>query len=151
MAWWMDDWSDWAKRTAEQNEEFRRKLFDRGEYDGYLLYRDDQPVGWCQCGPRDRLPNLVGEFGFKPEADVWALTCFLIVPGYRKRGLMRKLVAAVLDDLRTRGVTTVEAYPKTSRHLDDIDLWNGPEQVFLDAGFSLLREAGARRIYRRVL
>ena len=58
VAWWVPTWDGWGNRTASENRELRESLCERGEYDGYLLYLDGAPVGWCQVGPRDRLEKL---------------------------------------------------------------------------------------------
>src|SRR5215475_14443511 len=67
VAWWTPTWQGWGERTAEQNRALREQLCDRGEYDGYLLYQGDQPVGWCQAGQRDRLRKLVQQFDLPPN------------------------------------------------------------------------------------
>jgi GNAT superfamily N-acetyltransferase len=139
-AWWVPTWEGWGERTAEQNRSLRRSLIDQGEYDGYILYFDDLPVGWCQVGQRDRLTKLVVQFELVPDAGTWAITCFLILPEWRGHRLAKKLLAGVLDDLAKRGVTRVEAYPKRGPGLDAQDLWNGPESIYLRAGFSVVRD-----------
>lgn len=139
-AWHVPTWEGWGERTAAENRAVRESLLDRGEYDGYLLYVDDEPAGWCQVGPRDRLPKLVGQFGLTPDAEAWAITCFLIAPAQRGQGLAGQLLRAVLADLRARGVRYVEAFPKRGADLDALDLWNGPEGMFRRAGFRVVQE-----------
>ena len=80
VAWWVPTWEGWGQRTADENLTLRESLFQLGEYDGYLLYVDGEPAGWCQCGPRDRLPKLLEEYRLEPDPEVWAITCFLIAP-----------------------------------------------------------------------
>ena len=79
VAWWVPDWNGWSERTAAENRAFREELFARGEHDGYLCYDDGAPVGWCQCGPRDRLPKLLRTYGLEPDSSVWAVSCFHVV------------------------------------------------------------------------
>lgn len=145
-AWWVPTWDGWGARTADQNRAARERLLDRGQYDGYLLYVDDAPAGWCQAGPRDRLPKLVRQFGLAPDATTWAITCFFIAPAQRGQGLARHLLAAVLDDLRDRGVRRVEAFPKRGADLDALDVWNGPEGMFRRAGFQVVQDDPARPV-----
>jgi GNAT superfamily N-acetyltransferase len=140
IAWWMTTWDGFQDRTAEENRCLREDLFDVGEYDGYLLYADDEPVGWCQAGPRDRLELLVQKYNLPPDPDAWAITCFQIVPRHRRKGLATRLLSEVLQDLRRRGVKRVEAYPNRGENLDAEDLWNGPEAMFAKVGFKMLRE-----------
>jgi GNAT superfamily N-acetyltransferase len=145
-AWWVPTWEGWSERTAEQNRSLRRSLIDSGEYDGYLIYLDDRPAGWCQAGRRDRLTKLVDQFELVPDADTWAITCFLILPEWRGRGLAGKLLSGVLDDLAQRGALRVEAYPRRGSGLDAQDLWNGPESTYLQAGFSVVRDDPRRPV-----
>ena len=141
-AWWVPTWDGWGERTAEQNHALRDELFARNEYDGYLLYRDGAPVGWCQVGPRDRLPKLVAQFELEPDPETWAITCFVVAPRDRRRGLASALLGDVVRDLAARGVRRVEAYPRLGEGLDEVELWNGPAAMFRRAGFQLVRELG---------
>jgi ribosomal protein S18 acetylase RimI-like enzyme len=145
-AWWVPEWEGWAERTAEQNRAVREELLEKGEYDGYLLYRGGQPIGWCQVGPRDRLTKLCEQFGLNPDPEAWAITCFLIHPAYRRRGFARSLLRAVLDDLPARGARRVEAYPRRGPDLDPLDLWDGTESLFLEAGFEVIQEDPVRPV-----
>jgi GNAT superfamily N-acetyltransferase len=144
VAWWVPTWQGWGERSAAQNRLLRDSLCDAGEYDGYLLYVDAAPAGWCQAGPRDRLVKLVRQFDLPPDPHTWAITCFLIAAPYRRQGLSGHLLQAVLADLRSRGVPRLEAYPKRGPGLDESDLWNGPEALFLATGFKVLRDDSPR-------
>jgi GNAT superfamily N-acetyltransferase len=121
-------------------------LCEAGEYDGYLLYVDGDPVAWCQVGPRDRLQKLVAQFELSPSPATWAITCFLVAPGFRRRGLASHFLQQVIADLRHRGVRRVEAFPKRGRSLSEGDLWSGPEAMFRRAGFGLVRDDPIRPI-----
>lgn len=146
VAWWVGTWDGWGERSVEDNLALRNRLLDAGEYDGYLLYVDDQPAGWCQVGPRDRLSKLAQQFHLAPDAQTWAITCFLIAPAYRRQGLAAHLLRDVLIDLRARDVQRVEAFPKRGAQLEVDDLWNGPEAMFIDAGFQVVRDDATRPV-----
>ena len=140
IAWWVPTWDGWGDRTAEGNRALREELFDRGEYDGYLLFVEEgggeQPVGWCQVGPRDRLTKLARQFALEPAPDTWAITCFFVAPAYRRQGLVRELVQQVLRDIAQRGAREVEAFPKLGDDLDAEDLWTGPRALLEAEGFA---------------
>lgn len=143
VAWWVPTWDGWGERTAEENRTLRDRLFDRGEYDGYLLYADGIPAAWCQVGPRDRLEKLARQYGLAPDPGAWAVTCFQTAPAFRRRGLAARLLREVLADLPGRGARRVEAFPKRTTETDPMELWTGPEELFRRAGFRVVRE-GAR-------
>ncbi|UCD18000.1 MAG: GNAT family N-acetyltransferase [Candidatus Zixiibacteriota bacterium] len=147
VAWWTPTWDGWADRSASENRKLREELFERGEYDGYLLYVDDSPVGWCQCGPRDRLEKLCSSYRLEPDADAWAITCFVLAPKYRGIGLAHFFLAETLKDLERRGVKYVHAFPRRGTELPDDDVWTGPEMLFKKTGFTLYREHPAYPVY----
>ena len=70
---------------------------------------------------------------------MWAVTCFVVRRTARKRGLAGALLAGAVELARQGGATVVEGYPidlaerpKTS----SAELYHGPLQVFLRAGFT---------------
>jgi len=144
--WWLPEGGDWSKRTADENREQREQLLDHGEYDGYIAYSGGKPVGWCQVGRRDRLPYLKKRMELEPSPEVWGITCFFILPDFRKKGVATEMLRAVLADLRSKGVRRVEAYPRREAKHDDESLWNGPEQIFTREGFKVVREDARRPV-----
>lgn len=147
VAWWVTTWDGWGERTAEENLALRERLFGRGEYDGYLGYLEETPVAWCQVGPRDRLEKLTRELELAPGPACWAITCFVVAPGLRRRGLATGLLEAVLSDLGERGVSRVEAYPRTGEGLDAGELWTGAAATHARAGFEHVKDAGRRAVF----
>jgi GNAT superfamily N-acetyltransferase len=151
VAWWTPTWDGWGDRTIDENRRLRESLLERGEYDGYLLYVDGAPAGWCQVGPRDRLEKLRRQFDLAPDPDTWAITCFQIAPAYRRQGHATFLFAEVLRDLTHRGARRVEAFPKRGEGLAVDDLWNGPESMFRAAGFTVARDDPKRPVLEYVV
>nr|MBN2278246.1 GNAT family N-acetyltransferase [candidate division Zixibacteria bacterium] len=147
VAWWAPTWQGWMERTAEENRRMREQLFDVEQYDGYLMYDGDKPIGWCQVGPRDRLHKLVLEYKLARDSDAWAITCFIIIPKYREIGLGRYMLEQVLKDLQKKGVKYVQAFPRRGKDLAVEDLWTGPERFFEKAGFELERDDPKYPIY----
>lgn len=118
---------------------------------GYFLYVDGEPARWCQCGPRDRLAELVSQYRLDPDPAVWAITCFFVIPARRASGLAHRLLAGVVEGLRSRGVERVEAFPRRGEDLPPDDVWTGPEPLFRAAGFAVLREDARRPVYEIAL
>lgn len=151
VAWWTPTWDNWGSRTAEENRSLREKLFDQGEWDGYLMYVDDEPVGWCRCGPRDRLTKLCQQYDLTLNPEVWVVTCFVIVPAYRGQGLLHQFFAEVLKDLKRRRIRYVQGFPRRGEDLMTDDLWTGPEMLFQKAGFKVERDDSNFPIYGKWL
>lgn len=151
VAWWVETWEGWDKRTAAENRALRDELFAAGTFDGYLAYEDNDPVGWCQALPRDRLLKIRNQFGLEPDEGTWAIGCFFIHPEHRRLGIARRMLAEVLIDLPERGAKRVEAYPKRVAGGDAGDLWNGPEALFRASGFVTLKDDPVRPVLVRAL
>ncbi len=146
-AWWAPTWEGWGQRAAAENRALRQKIFEEGRHDGFLLYADGRPAGWCQCGPRDRLEKLRAQYALTPDPEAWAVTCFVVLPAWRRAGMAHRLLAGVLEELRRRGVKRVQGFPKRGEGLEDGEVWTGPELVFVKAGFALERDDPRRPIY----
>jgi GNAT superfamily N-acetyltransferase len=147
VAWWTKTWEEFANRSQEDNEKQRTELFSHGQYDGYILYIDEKPVGWCQTGPRDRLEKLVPQYELIRNDSTWAITCISIIPDFRGMGLTNRFVKEVLDNLKERGVTQVQAFPVRGTQ----DPWTGPESVYKRAGFAMIKDHPQRPIYEKLL
>ncbi|BAS27427.1 GNAT family N-acetyltransferase [Limnochorda pilosa] len=141
VAWEVPTWEGWEARTEEENRDLRERLWAQGQYDGYLLYRQEEPLAWCRVGPRSRWPKLCRSFGLDPTEDVYAFTCFGIRQEAMGQGLMHTFLRLVLADLRRRGVRAVEAFPrKLEGQVEPGELWMGPASLFDRAGFVTVRE-----------
>lgn len=95
---------------------------------GLIAYLDGAPVGWCGLGPRAAMPRLVNSRTIPVVDDlpVWAIGCFRIRVGYRRRGVARALLTAAVAYAREYGAPAIEAYP--------ID----PEGSRVDVGFGFV-------------
>jgi GNAT superfamily N-acetyltransferase len=109
---------------------------------GYLASVEGVPAGWCGVGVRTETPRLTRSRTIPTidDAPVWSIGCFLIRPGYRRSGIAKALLGAVIDAAEAASAPGVEAYP--------ID----PEgrRVGAGAGFvgiaSMFDAAGFRRV-----
>jgi len=134
VAWWVPSWDGWGERTAAENAALREELCNAGEYDGLLAFAGDEPVGWCQLGRRDRLEKLVLQLELDPSPETWAVTCFLVAPHARGRGVARALLDAAIETARAEGASRLEGYPRQGKTGSE-DAWTGPEPLFREAGF----------------
>jgi GNAT superfamily N-acetyltransferase len=133
----------WQLAQPDENRAAKRMLVDEGRTHGLLAYEAGEVVATVQFEPRDTLVKLTARMpyrGLAPHAATWSITCFRVLEAHRRRGIATALLAATLDQLRGRGATRVEAYPRRGDDLRDEEVWTGPESLFARAGFRVTRE-----------
>jgi GNAT superfamily N-acetyltransferase len=129
-----------------------------GTTSGLVAYLDGEPVGWCAVEPRTAYQGLlrnnrvpwVGRAEDKNDASVWAITCFLIRVGFRKRGISVELARAAVDFAREHGARALEGYPITTKEVILEELHVGTEGVFARAGFVQVSHPTPRRLVMRI-
>jgi len=80
---------------------------------GYIAYLGAVPVGWIGVSVRTETPRLMGSRTIPAIDDlpVWSIGCFQISPGYRRRGIAKALLNAVVWAAQAADAPGVEAYP----------------------------------------
>jgi GNAT superfamily N-acetyltransferase len=130
-------------RRARLQEQTREALAP-----GVLAYIGGEPVGWSGFAPRSSLERLVRSRTILPLDDrpVWSIVCFLVRPGFRRRGVARALLGGVIDYARKQGAAGLEAYPvdNEGRRVDTAFAYVGLTSLFESAGFQRIRETDAR-------
>lgn len=128
----------------------RERILAEGRSDGFLLYRDGRPVGWCQAAPRHGLPLLVR--GLPPDSNVWAISCFVLLPEAKGQGLSHEFLRFVLGELRRRGVARVQAFAcRYGPGEDAREFVEFPESLCRRAGMALEQDHPMRPIYSLAL
>jgi len=144
--WWQASHEGWGDRTCEQNRQFREELFTRNIFDGYLLYLNDIPQGWCQCGPRDQWTTLLKKYNLEPDPMIWAINCFVINPEEAGKGLSHLFLNEILIALKSMGVARVQSFPHMGDDLKREDVWPGPATIFQKAGFITIKPDDRRPV-----
>lgn len=69
-------------------EQAMRRLCERDHPPGVVTYRDGEPVGWCNIGPRTEITRLARSRLIRPvdELPVWSIVCVIVRPGHRRTG-----------------------------------------------------------------
>ena len=134
---------------------------ESGRTSGLVAYLDGKPVGWCAVEPRTAYPRLLlktrvpweGRSEDKTDDSVWAVTCFVIRAGFRRRGLNRALARAAVDFALERGARALEGYPLITQPGQEItwgELHVGSRSVFAAAGFTEVSHPTVRRLVMRI-
>jgi GNAT superfamily N-acetyltransferase len=153
----------WASVGAEELAFRLREQTDCGHPEsattsGLVAYLDGEPVGWCAVEPRTAYPRLLrnnrvpwaGRTEDKTDDGVWAVTCFVIRTGFRRRGVSRALARAAVDFARQRGARALEGYPMTTKDVLVGELHVGTQGIFAAAGFAEVSRPSRRRVVMRI-
>lgn len=105
---------------------------------GVLGYVTGQPVVWCAVAPRSAYRAVMRSKTLPiddPEDEtIWAVNCFFVKRGNRRRGLTDPMIEAAADYARESGARILEAYPVAN---PPGDFSRGFLGTFLAAGFSI--------------
>jgi GNAT superfamily N-acetyltransferase len=118
-----------------------------------VLEVDGEPEAYCQFGPLSAYPRarrvreLYAQLPVSPLPAV--ITCIATTAAVRRRGLARRLVEAVTDDLAGRGFSAVEAYPEPDVAPDATSAAN--RAFWLACGFDLAVDDPRFPVVRREL
>jgi GNAT superfamily N-acetyltransferase len=120
---------------------------------GLVAYLDGEPVGWCAVDPRSDNPRLlshvpgpwVGRNEDKHDETVWAVTCFVVRAGFRRRGISEALAKHAVDFARSRGARALEGYPNLVERG-----FQGSLGIFQAAGFEEVSRPSRQRVVMRI-
>jgi GNAT superfamily N-acetyltransferase len=156
--WFQHDRPGFYATSAPQRRAALQQQFAEPVPPGVLAYDDaGTPAGWCAIAPRADYQRLrTYPMAVTQDADgLWAVTCFVVRVGYRRKGLAEFLLDGAIDLARRHGARTIEAYPVDTsiRKAMAYELRHGPLSVFLRAGFHQVgdRPAPARPVVRRAV
>lgn len=126
------------------NREAKRALVQEGRAHGMLVYCGEDPVGWCQFGPKAELPRIDGKRRYAPTAEnPWRITCLFIAPGHRRLGFARLAVVESIRSMKELGAGAIEAYPVEGGSTANF-LWAGTPHLFEGAGLSRVAPLGKK-------
>jgi len=115
---------------------------------GVIAYVEGQIVGWCGLGVRSEMERLVRSRTIPAVDDrpVWAIVCFLVHKGFRRRGVARALLHGAIESARLHGAPAIEAYPvePAGKRIDATFAYVGTVAMFESQGFHRVLETSAR-------
>lgn len=122
-------------------EQAMRRLCDGGHPPGVVTYRDGEPVGWCNIGPRAEITRLSRSRLIRPVDDlpVWSIVCVVVRPGHRGQGVTAPLLEGAVAYAASRGAPAVEAHPVDPPGRMDLTMaFVGTKPMFERAGFRVV-------------
>lgn len=115
-----------------------RALCERDVPPGVIAYRDGEPVGWCNIGPREDIPKLATSRLMRPVDDVpvWSIVCVVVRGGHRRQGVTRRLLEGAVTWAASHGAVAVEAHPvDPPGRMDTTMAFVGTRSMFEPLGF----------------
>ena len=146
---------EYHKRSRAKNKSALHRIVGQGSPPGLLAFDGEQAIAWCQLTPRQDLCWLNRKQVFEPvdDAKVWALSCFYIRRGYRRRGVMTALIVEALKAAKRANAPALEAYPvDTAQPGSTSNVFTGTVSTFRRLGFrTVARRQASRPIMRHDL
>lgn len=155
--------NEWLERCAFRPEENAAELaaaVTSSAPEGRGLVAIDERgdvVGWLKLTPRASVPKLRAlpvyrNHDLGDDRVTYSIGCVLVRPDARGHGVVRALVEAAPGFAEAWGAKTIEAYPRRSAEpLHPEEAWQGPEKVFVDAGFRPVVDVAPYPVYQRNL
>jgi GNAT superfamily N-acetyltransferase len=111
------------------------------------MHTDGAIIGWMKLAPASALGKIYEQrvyrrlpcFGGERQ-DVYTIGCFLVDAAHRRRGIARALVAGGIAAARAWGARAIEAFPRRSETATACELWTGPPEALLSAGFTVVHD-----------
>lgn len=122
-------------------EQAMRRLCERENPPGVVTYRDGEPVGWCNVGPRSEITRLARSRLIRPidNVPVWSIICVIVRPGHRRQGVTHHLIEGAVQYAGSRAAPAVEAYPVDPPGRMDLTMaFVGTRAMFERAGFRVV-------------
>jgi GNAT superfamily N-acetyltransferase len=149
---------DWPAMSGSQNRTAMQARIEVGATEGFLAFDGEEVVGWLNAQPRHELPHCFDRMRIEPtplpcEAfEAAVIVCFVVAPQRRRQGISRALLVAALASFAARGLKVVDAFPfKSGASELAADHYHGSLSLFLDQGFTVLREDETLTAVRKML
>ncbi|MGI6199921.1 MAG: GNAT family N-acetyltransferase [Christensenellales bacterium] len=157
----VDEEANFSTKAARRD--YAIQAVKDGRIQGYLAYRGDEVVGWCNANAKSACLKCKGwqmmngkRKGFipteeaTPQVRVKSVFCFTIAPKARRQGVATELLARVCQDAAQEGFDFVEAYPDREV-TDNAEDFVGYAQMYLRQGFEVYHETNRKRVMRKPL
>lgn len=157
-------WCMWPRITStdfrNMSKDGRKRAFRscvaKGPVPGLLLYEKGVPIGWVAVSPRSDVIRFEMAKTSQREPDLdpsrhYAITCFYVRTGHRKRGLMTDLAKAAIDYAKKKKAAALDVCPiDTEKPLMWGEGFVGIESVFRALGFKEIARRSPRRPLMRL-
>lgn len=137
--------------TRELSRSMIINRIDENELSGYLVFKNNKPIGWCNVNNRLNYQRLLRDYNLidNPDDKVCSVVCFLIHPDYRRKGISQKIIERVILDYSNTTYDYIEAYPKKGD--SSTSNFNGPLELYKRNNFKMHKEYDNYYVMRKTL
>lgn len=145
---WFHPRTDPSEREQLGNQEFKRRLVERGEAHAALVLDGDTAIAWAQYGTIAELPNIHHRKQWERTVEQppdYRITCLFVDRDHRRQGVAAVAVRGALALIAAAGGGRVEAYPHdlpAGKKTSSSFLYNATRTMYADLGFSYDRPKG---------
>ena len=148
------EWEAQCAITPECNEQaLHRDLAAKNEraFGCIAETKQGEIVGWLKLAPRKVISKLLMRVPYRAldeDGNLYSIACMMVRPDVRRKGIARALLHEAVSFARENS-SVLEAYPRRiSGVVYDGELHMGHEELFLELGFTLVRESLQYPVYR---
>lgn len=125
-------------KTALRNAS--AEFIQNGTLQGYLVYDGSLVIGFVNANDKSAYRRLdedqtasafLREYS---EGRIKAVTCFIIAPEYRSKGIATAVLQYICEDAKKAGYSAVEGYPRIYPKRFDFP-YHGPVRLYEKTGF----------------
>lgn len=140
-------------KTKEERRQKAKVLIENGTMQGYLIYENEDIVGWCNTDDKMSYVPICENDEFitdnREKGKIKVLYCIDIAPAYRGKGIANQIMKKVCEDAKAEGYLIVEGFPFKDTNLPY--QYRGPIHLYEKHGFEKLKEGPWYYIMRKDL
>lgn len=141
--------------SREERRDHAIQFVRAGSLQGYLAYRGDEIVGWCNATADcqrgvDYLRAYWPIAEYRADIRVKSVFCFVIAPRVQRMGVATQLLERVCQDAAADGFDFVEAYVN-KEFTDAAHEFRGPLAMYEKCGFRTGAQQDGRVVVRKAL
>lgn len=146
-------WCMWPLRPSgshhpdeSKNKEAMESLLRSGISPGLICLKDNQVVGWCALGERNRYPQYGNP---ENQSNTWTIPCIFIQRNNSDRkAIARTLIESAMDVAKKYGANILDG-PPPWWNPGDADAIARATELFIDNGFTQIARGARMPVLRR--